>query len=135
MTSTSNPETTTTLAPSYAIPVGLGLLAVVGLVIQPWLGGAIALFALFLLYQTRTLRLVFTQTDLDVYRGETRIRRFPYAEWQTWSIFWRPVPILFYFREINSIHFLPILFQPEQLRAALETHVPDAETPADNAES
>jgi len=124
--------TTTTLTPSYNIPIalilvptGLGSLALVMEATLPaWIAGAVLLFGLFLWYQTTTLRLVFTETDLDVYRGETRIRRFPYAEWETWEIFWPPVPILFYFREVNSIHFLPILFNPEELRSQLEQRVP-----------
>ncbi|WP_390883386.1 DUF3119 family protein [Kovacikia minuta] len=62
----------------------------------------------------------FTETDFDIYRGEKLIRRFPYRDWQNWRIFWSPVPILFYFREVKSIHFLPILFDPKTLRLCLE---------------
>jgi len=91
---------------------------------QRWVALAIAIFGLFLLVQAATLRLCFTATDLDIYRGNTLIRRFPYHEWQNWRIFWFPVPILFYFREVNSIHFLPILFDPKQLRACLEQYCP-----------
>jgi hypothetical protein len=40
------------------------------------------------------------------------------------EIFWSPVPILFYFREVNSIHFLPMLFQSAALRTQLETRLP-----------
>lgn len=98
-----------------ALPLGLW---------QIWFAIAIAVFGIFLLYQAATLRLVFTDTNLEIYRGETQIRCFPYQEWQTWEIFWQPVPILFYFREVNSIHFLPILFNPTDLRAQLEAHVP-----------
>lgn len=100
---------------ALAIPLAL---------VQIWIALAMALFGAFLLYQTATLRLVFTETDLDIYRGETRIRRFPFQEWATWEIFWPPVPVLFYFREVNSIHFLPILFSPSELRSQLEQHVP-----------
>ncbi|NEQ44153.1 MAG: DUF3119 family protein [Leptolyngbya sp. SIOISBB] len=129
----SSAEKNTTLQPSYNIPialmvsgVGLGalLLALSGARLAA-LAGIVTLFGLFLLYQAATLRLVFTETDLDIYRGETRIRRFPYEEWEIWEIFWTPVPVLFYFREVNSIHFLPILFSPDTLRSQLEQHLPN----------
>lgn len=115
---------TVQLAPSYAIPLTLVAIAIPLIVVQPWIAGVIALFGLFLLFQTATLRLVFTETDLDVYRGETLIRRFPYQEWQNWRIFWSGVPILFYFREVKSIHFLPILFNAKMLKACLEQRCP-----------
>lgn len=112
------------LSPSYAIPIGLVILALPLLWVQPWLGGAVALFGLFLLFQTATLRLRFTEQALDVYRGADQIRHFPYREWQNWRIFWPQLPILFYFREVNSIHFLPILFDPTLLEACLEQRCP-----------
>lgn len=115
---------TVQLAPSYAIPLTLVAIAIPLLLVQPWIAGVIALFGLFLLFQTATLRLVFTETDLDVYRGETQIRRFPYREWQNWRIFWPGVPILFYFREVKSIHFLPILFNAKMLKTCLEQRCP-----------
>jgi hypothetical protein len=71
-----------------------------------------------------TLRLQFTETDLDVYRSGQLIRRFPYSEWQNWRIFGEAVPILFYFKEVKSIHFLPIIFNPKTLKACLEKHCP-----------
>ncbi|MGD1906866.1 MAG: DUF3119 family protein [Leptolyngbyaceae cyanobacterium] len=117
-------KTSTTLEPSYRIPMGLFLIALPVMALQIWVGMVIALFSVFLLFQAYTLRLVFTATDLDIYRGETRIRRFPYQDWNTWDIFWSPIPILFYFREVNSIHFLPILFKPESLRKQLQVHIP-----------
>ena len=123
-TATSSATSITELAPSYRIPLALVGLAVPLLVINLWLGGVVSLFGLFLGIQAVTLRLRFTETALDIYRGETQIRQFPYAEWEHWEIFWSPVPILFYFREVKSIHFLPIIFSPSQLRSALETHGP-----------
>lgn len=123
MTASSTVETTT-LKPSYAIPITLIVSAVPLILIQIWIAGAVSLFGLFLLYQTVSLRLIFTATDLDIYRGETRIRRFPYKDWSNWEIFWSPVPILFYFREVNSIHFLPIIFNPAELRSQLDQHFP-----------
>jgi hypothetical protein len=121
---TSKTANATTLEPSYRIPMGLFLIALPVMALQLWVGTAIALFSVFLLAQAYMLRLVFTETDLDIYRGESRIRRFPYKAWNTWEIFWPPIPILFYFREVNSIHFLPILFKPDSLRQQLQTHVP-----------
>ncbi|MGF1498463.1 MAG: DUF3119 family protein [Elainellaceae cyanobacterium] len=118
---TPSPATDTQLNPSYALPIALVLLAISLFLVQPWLSGAIALFGLFLMFQAATLRLVFTDSALDIYRGESLIRRFPYQDWQNWRIFWSPLPILFYFKEVNSIHFLPILFDAKTLQACLET--------------
>ena len=112
------------LAPSYTLPLVLVLAAIPILLFSVWVGGALALFGLFLMFQAVTLRLQFTQTALDIYRGETLIRRFPYQEWQNWQIFWPKVPILFYFKEIKSIHFLPILFDPKMLQTCLEQRCP-----------
>ncbi|WP_204139125.1 DUF3119 family protein [Halomicronema sp. CCY15110] len=128
----SSADKTTTLQPSYNLPIAL-IFGGLGWACLSWvmwgmtfaiIAGIVALLGGFLLYQAATLRLVFTVTDLDIYRGDSRIRRFPYQDWQVWDIFWSPVPILFYFREVNSIHFLPILFSPAQLRSQLEQHVP-----------
>jgi hypothetical protein len=112
------------LAPSYNIPIVL-IAAVIPLVwLQTWVAFVVGVFGLFLLLQAALIRLQFTETDLVVFRSSKEIRRFPYAEWQEWEIFWSPVPVLFYFREINSIHFLPVLFQPQELRACLEKYCP-----------
>ncbi|MBD6617699.1 DUF3119 family protein [Komarekiella sp. 'clone 1'] len=126
VTSSFAPNSTSTveLKPSYNIPVVLVLTAIPLLVVQPLVGLALALFGLFLMFQALTLRLQFTTTDLDIYRGEKLIRRFPYQEWQNWRIFWNGVPILFYFKEIKSIHFLPILFDPNALKTCLEQRCP-----------
>ncbi len=112
------------LKPSYNIPIVLVIAAIPLMLVQAWLGVAIALFGLFLLFQTVTLSLHFTATDLDIYRGEKLLRRFPYQEWQNWRIFWNAVPILFYFKEVKSIHFLPILFDPNTLKTCLEERCP-----------
>ncbi len=112
------------LAPSYSLPIALVILSIPLVFVQPLVSGAIALFGLFLLYQTLTLRLTFTATALDITRGETLIRQFPYADWQNWRIFWSPVPILFYFKEVKSIHFLPILFDAKALQTCLAQRCP-----------
>lgn len=116
------------LAPSYRLPLVLIIAAIGVLLFSAWVGGAIALFGLFLLFQAATLRLQFTETALDIHRGETLIRSFPYQDWQNWRIFWYPVPVLFYFKEIKSIHFLPILFDPKMLQSCLEQRCPRIET-------
>ena len=110
------------LKPSYNIPIVL-IAAGIGLAfLQIWVGGIVGLFGVFLLIQAMTLRLQFTATDLDIYRLGDRIRQFPYTEWKNWRIFWTRVPILFYFKEVKSIHFLPIIFDPRTLQIELEKH-------------
>ncbi len=124
-TETSNSTSTVELKPSYNIPVVLIIASIPLLLIkQPVAGGIIGLLGLFLMYQAVTLRLQFTATDLDIVKGDKLLRRFPYAEWQNWRIFWKLVPILFYFKEIKSIHFLPILFDPNTLQVCLEERCP-----------
>ena len=112
------------LAPSYRIPLVLIASAIPILLVQIWASLAIAVFGLFLMVQAVTLRLQFTDTALDITRSSKLIRRFPYSEWQNWRIYWQPVPILFYFKEVKSIHFLPILFDPKTLKSALESRCP-----------
>jgi hypothetical protein len=112
----------TELKSSFNLPIALTMIAIAVSFLNVWVGVAIAIFSLFLTIQAATLRLIFTDTDLDIYRGEKLIRRFPYQEWLNWRIFFAPVPILFYFRETKSIHFLPILFDPKALEACLEKH-------------
>ena len=120
----SNSTTVVELKPSYNIPVVLVIAAIPLLVVQPWVGFVLALFGLFLMFQAVTLRLQFTATDFDLYRGEKLIQRFPYQEWQNWRIFWNGFPVLLYFKEIKSIHFLPILFDPTTLKTCLEQRCP-----------
>lgn len=127
MTATSssiNSTQTIELTPSYAIPLILVGISLPLLLVQKVVSLAIALFGLFLMYQAATIRLKFTDTALDVYRKEDLIRRFPYQEWLNWRVFWPAVPILFYFKEVNSIHFLPVLFDHKMLQACLEQRCP-----------
>lgn len=112
------------LSPSYNLPLGLLVVAIGLVLVRWWLAVGVALFAVFLAVQAATLRLVFADEALDIYRGETQIRHFPYRDWQHWEIYSEAVPVLFYFREVHSIHFLPVLFDPEALRAALVHRVP-----------
>jgi Protein of unknown function (DUF3119) len=120
----SNSLTDLELAPNYAIAMVLIAVALPLTWWQLWVGLPLLAFALFLLIQTNGIRLKFTAVTLIVSRFGKEIRSFPYAEWEDWQIFWQPLPILFYFREVNSIHFLPMLFDPQQLRTCLEQHCP-----------
>ncbi|GAB4347944.1 MAG: DUF3119 family protein [Cyanophyceae cyanobacterium] len=118
----SAPLETVELTPSYVLPTGLGAIAALLLAVNGTAAGGLGVFALFLTVQAATLRLRFTASSLEIYRGSTRIRDFPYRDWQNWDIFWTYWPTLFFFREVKSLHFLPILFDPRQLRACLEQH-------------
>jgi hypothetical protein len=115
------------LQPNYTIPLVIIAAAIPVIAIQLWVGLTIGVFGLFLTIQTAIIRLKFTTTALDVYRGSKLLRTFPYSEWETWQIFWQPVPILFYFKEVNSIHFLPIIFDSQMLRTCLEHYRPQSE--------
>lgn len=115
---------TVELKPSYRLPGGLAIAALPILWLQVWVGAGLLLFALFLALQAATLRLQFTEAALDIYRGDALIRHFPYEDWQNWRIFWPSVPVLFYFKEVKSIHFLPVLFDPLSLQACLQNRCP-----------
>ena len=119
-----NSSSRTDLAPSFVIPLVLIGISIPLLWVSRWLSLAIAVFGVFLFVQTILIKLSFTETSLEVYRANTLIRSFPYADWQNWRIFWEPVPILFYFKEVKSIHFLPIIFDPRTLKTCLEHHCP-----------
>jgi Protein of unknown function (DUF3119) len=112
------------LAPKYTIPIVLMAASLPIAALQLWVGVAIGIFGLFLAIQTTIIKLEFTTTTLNVYRSSTLIRTFPYSEWENWQIFWQPVPILFYFKEVNSIHFLPIIFDSRMLLTCLEYYRP-----------
>lgn len=119
------------LAPDFRIPGGLLLIAGGFAIGSFWLGnlmllisGSLAVFGLFLTVQTFLIRIQFSEQALNVLRLGKVIRSFPYSEWLNWEIFWSPVPILFYFREVNSIHFLPVIFNSKTLADCLHKHYP-----------
>jgi hypothetical protein len=126
MTSSSSfvGQTTVELAPSYRIPLFLIVASLPLLLVKWWLCLPVSLFGVFLLLQAVMLRLQFTEIALDIYRSGNLIRRFPYSEWYNWRIFWPKVPILFYFKEVKSIHFLPIIFDAKTLTSCLEKYCP-----------
>ena len=125
MTASSLPDPSqgVILAPRPWLPLAVVALGAAGLLLNLWLALAVSLFGLFLLVQSLILRLQFTGDALLVWRGQTVLRRFPYSEWISWTLFWSPLPVLFYFREQRSIHFLPVLFDATSLREQLERHV------------
>ena len=112
------------LSPNYKIPIFLLIVACLISLVSLWSAGAIALLGSFLAVQTVLIRLQFTDQALNVLRSGKQILSFPYSEWLNWEIYWFPVPILFYFREINSIHFLPIIFDTKTLIECLNKHRP-----------
>ncbi|QCH15480.1 DUF3119 family protein [Synechococcus sp. CB0101] len=111
------------LAPSPWLPLAVVALGLPCLLINLWLALVVSLFGLFLLIQSQILRLQFSADALLVWRGSTVLRRFPYSEWLNWIVFWPALPVLFYFREQRSIHFLPVLFDATTLREQLNHHV------------
>ena len=131
MSSSSTTNSNVTLRPDPRLPllvVALGA-ALLPLPLHPWPTLVVALFGLFLLIQTASLRLEFEQRALIVWQNGRELRRFPYDQWLAWRLFAPWLPGLFYFRETQSIHFLPILFSPKQLREQLELRVGALEVP------
>ena len=125
-----------TLSPDARLPllvVALGL-ALLPLPLSPWPTAVVVLFGLFLMLQTASLRLEFEERALIVWQNGRELRRFPYDQWLTWRLFAPWLPGLLYFRETQSIHFLPILFSPKQLREQLELRVGELEVPASTAD-
>ena len=112
------------LTPRYNLPIFIIILGVAISINLVIIGIITVLFGFFLLIQANIIKLKFTPTALEVYRQKTKIREFPYTDWQNWAIFWQPVPILFYFKEVKSIHFLPIIFDPVTLKQCLEKYYP-----------
>jgi len=117
------------LSPSYGVPIGVVVLGLGCLALLPlwssalWLAGGLVVFGLFLLLQTALLRLEFAPDALLVWRQTSLLRRFPYADWLGWKLFWPALPMLFYFREQRSIHLLPVLFDATSLREQLDHHL------------
>lgn len=121
----SEPEfETVILDPSYNLALVVGAIALLLGLLNLWLGLAVGLFAIFLAVQATLLRIHFTDTALDLYRGDKRLRTFPYADWLYWEIYWPPLPILFFFKEVNNIHFVPMLFNPQQLADCVTERCP-----------
>ena len=132
----SSTPTSVTLKPHARLPLLVVVFgaALLPLPLHPWPTLVVVLFGVFLLIQTASLRLEFEERALIVWQNSRELRRFPYDQWLTWRLFAPWLPGLLYFRETQSIHFLPILFSPKQLREQLERRVGALEVPASNAD-
>jgi len=108
------------LAPGLRLPLAILLLGSLLCLVNLAAGGAMALLGLILLFQSVRLRLVFTPDALELHNGSVVLRRFPYKSWRGWRLFWKPLPVLLYFREVNSIHFVPVVVDGQGLRQQLE---------------
>ena len=125
-----------TLKPDARLPllvVALGA-ALLPLPLHPWPTLVVVVFGVFLLIQTASLRLEFEERALIAWQNGRELRRFPYDQWLTWRLFAPWLPGLLYFRETQSIHFLPILFSPKELRDQLELRVGALEVPKPESE-
>lgn len=129
-----NPEATS-LPRHYGVALGVVLLGLGCLALMPLWGGAlwlslgVGLLGLVLVLQTALLRLEFQADSLVVWRQKTELRRFPYASWLGWKLFWPGLPVVFYFREERSIHLLPLLFDAGALRRQLDRHLSHLSAP------
>ncbi len=104
---------TVRLQPSFAVPLGVLLLSVPLWWLRWWLGLPISLFALFLAVQAATLRLEFTATALDVYRGSHRFATFPISNGSTGRSFGRPFPCSFIFGRSRISTFCRFCLTPK----------------------
>jgi hypothetical protein len=126
----ADPPESVVLTPRIWVPLGVIVLALASLALRlwwsmaPWLALVVGLFGLFLLVQSQILRLELGPEALVVWRQQQELRRFPYHDWLNWTVFWPRLPVLFYFRERQSIHLLPMLFDAETLRDQLRQRLP-----------
>jgi hypothetical protein len=127
---TLDPTESVVLAPRIWVPLGVIVLGLASLGLRPWwamapwLALVVSLFGLFLLVQSQILRLELGPDALVVWRQQQELRRFPYEDWLSWTVFWPGLPVLFYFRERQSIHLLPMLFDADTLRDQLRQRLP-----------
>ena len=117
------------LSPSYRLPVVIIFIGLLFLItpFHPWPTIIISSFGLFLLLQSFTLKLKFTESDLVVIQLGNELRRFPFKKWIAWRIIFPQLPGFLYFREEASPHLLPILFEVNSLREQLRLRVKDLE--------
>ena len=128
MANTENNSSNFTISPRVWVATGMLFISIASGIIYFPAGLVLAIFSIFLFIQTAILQLTFSADALLVTRRSwgapaVEIKRFPYKEWQYWQIFWPRFPVLFYFREINSIHFLPMLFSANQLQSELKQRI------------
>ena len=117
------------LSPSYRLPIFIIFIGLLFLItpFHPWPTIIISSFGLFLLLQSFTLKLKFTNEDLIVIQLGNELRRFPFKKWIAWRIIFPQLPGFLYFREEASPHLLPILFEVDSLREQLRLRVKDLE--------
>ena len=117
------------LSPSYRLPFFIIFLGLFFLItpFQPWPTIIISSFGFFLLLQSFTLKLKFTNKDLIVMQLGNELRRFPFKNWIAWRIILPELPGFLYFREEASPHLLPILFEVNSLKEQLKLRVKDLE--------
>ncbi|APB32310.1 hypothetical protein GlitD10_0009 [Gloeomargarita lithophora Alchichica-D10] len=116
-----------TLNPDYRVALGL---AGMGLAVTAWswpTGLGLGAMAAFLGWQSAVLRLTFTETAVVLTRNGAPLREFPYRDWQDWYLFWPGLPVILFFREVHSIHFVPVLFDPLALSRYLAHYCPPTE--------
>ena len=113
------------LSPSFRLPLIIIFIGLVFLItpIHPWPTIIISSFGFFLLLQSFTLKLKFTNDDLVVMQLGNELRRFPFEKWISWRIIFPQLPGFLYFREEASPHLLPILFDVNSLREQLRLRV------------
>ena len=118
------------LSASYRLPIFIifsGLLFLITPSFHPWPTIIISSFGFFLLLQSFTLKLKFTNDDLIVMQLGNELRRFPFKNWIAWRIIFPQLPGFLYFREEASPHLLPILFEVNSLKEQLRLRVKDLE--------
>ena len=117
------------LLPSYRLPIFIILTGLLFLItpFHPLPSIVISSFGFFLLLQSFTLKLKFTQDDLVVMQLGNELRRFPFKNWIAWKIILPQLPGFLYFREEASPHLLPILFEVNSLKEQLRLRVKDLE--------
>ena len=117
------------LSPSYRLPLLIIFIGLLFLItpLHPWPTIIISSFGFFLLLQSFTLKLKFTNDDLIVMQLGNELRRFPFRNWIAWRIILPQLPGFLYFREEASPHLLPILFEVNSLREQLRLRVKDLE--------
>ena len=118
-----------TLSPSFRLPIIIILIgfSLIKLPLNPWPTIVISVFGFFLLLQSFTLRLLFTENELVVLQLGKELRRFPFKKWISWRLLFPSIPGFFYFREEASPHLLPILFNKKELESQLKLKVGNLE--------
>ena len=126
-------KNTVVLTPSYRLPIFIIFIGLFFLItpFHPWPSILISSFGFFLLLQSFTLKLKFTEDDLIVMQLGKELRRFPFNKWIAWRIIFPQLPGFLYFREEASPHLLPILFEVNSLREQLRLRVKDLEIDKD----